>query len=387
MKIAPATRAALACALVAVATALGAALTTVSVADWQVTALVRMAAEQPLAPLARASDADFAFVHYHGRGDGVSYYAIARDPLARGEEHELIQWAAYRYGHPGFSWAALLLSAGDPALVPFAFLLLNLAGMGVAAGAASLIARELGHSPWGGLLVALNPGLIYATTIDTSEPVAAALLALVLLAWLRGRWQLGLPILAALCLVKEWFVLVALGLAVWELLQYRRSGRRQVVTRIAGLGASVIPFALWYLYVVVHFGSWPAAPAGELLQLPLTGWAQTARLAADLGLQTFDRVVVGHAALPLLAVVGLALLLGIVRSLRLRNPIQLVYLAFMPVVLGLNSLNLLYTKDLIRTLAVPLALVPAVLVGCDAWRERRLAIPRRKLEGAGPQEA
>ena len=96
----------LACAAVAMATACLAVLATVSVADWNVTVLVRMAAEEPIAPLARETDPDFAFVHYHGRGDGVSYYAIARDPLARGDEHDLIQWPAYRYGHPGYSWLA-----------------------------------------------------------------------------------------------------------------------------------------------------------------------------------------------------------------------------------------------------------------------------------------
>lgn len=361
------------CGLLATATALGAALTTISVADWNVTALVRMAREQPLAPLARASDPDFAFVHYDGRGDGVSYYAIARDPLARSDEHELIQWAAYRYGHPGFSWLASLVTFGDPALVPYAFLLLNLIGMGVAAGAASLIARELGHSPWGGLLVALNPGLIYATTIDTSEPVAAALLALVLLMWLRGTWKAALPILAALCFMKEWFVLVPLALIGWELMQLRRCGRSRVLTRSAALAGSVLPFAVWYLYVVLHFDRWPAAPAGELVQFPLTGWGQTARRAADLGMQSFDRVVIGHPAVPLLAVVSLAFGIGVVRALRLRNPIHVVFLAFMPVVLGLNWLNLLFTKDLIRTLSIPLALVPAVVVGGDTWRKRWLS--------------
>ena len=60
------------CAVIAVATAAAAVLATVSVAGWNPTVLVRMAEEQELAPLARAADPDFVFVHYHGRGDGVS---------------------------------------------------------------------------------------------------------------------------------------------------------------------------------------------------------------------------------------------------------------------------------------------------------------------------
>lgn len=363
------TRVALACACVAIVTAAIASATVMSVADWNVTVLVRMAAEQQLAPLARETDPGFAFVHFDGRGDGAYYYAIARDPLARGDAHTLFVWPAYRYGHPGLSWAAWLLTAGNAALVPFAFLLLNLAGMGVAAAGASFIARDLGHSPWGGLTIALNPGLVYATTIDTSEPLAAGLLALALLAWLRGRRALGLIPLAALCFMKEWFVLVPLGLAVWELLQLRRVGRRAALGRVAAIAASVVPFGAWYVYVIVRFGGWPAAPAGDLIQLPLTGWAQTARRAADIGTGTFDGVVVGHLALPLLAVFGLAFVLGIARAARFRSPIDPVYLAFMPVVLGLNWFNLLYAKDLIRTTAIPLALLSAVLVA-QRWRGR-----------------
>jgi hypothetical protein len=363
------TRVALACSLIAAATALSAALTTVSVADWNITALVRMAEEQPLARVARESDPSFAFVDYDGRGDGVYYYAIARDPLALGDEHELFELSAYRYGHPGYSWAASVLSAGEARLIPYVFLLLNLGGIAVAAGAASLISRELGHSPWSGLLVALNPGLVYATTIDTNEPVSAALLALVLLGWLRGAWTLALPVLAALCFMKEWFVLVPLALAAWELLGWRQAGRR-VLVRTVATAATVVPFGLWYLYVIVHFDGWPAAPAGDLLQFPLSGWIQTARLGADWGMQSFDRVVVGHTTVPLLVVVGVAFALGIARALRLRSPLDPVYLVFMPVVFGLNSYNLLYTKDLIRTLAIPLALLPAVMVDSRRWRER-----------------
>jgi hypothetical protein len=383
-RVTPTWRIAATCAALAVVAAFGAALVTISIADWNVTVLVRMAREQPLASLAEKSDPDFAFVDFDGRGDGVYYYAVARDPLARGPEHELFVWSAYRYGHPGYSWAAWLLTAGNPVLIPFAFLLLNLVGIGAAAAAASFISHELGHTPWAGLLVALNPGLIYATTIDTSEPVAAALLALVLLAWLQRRWRLGLPALILLSFMKEWFVLVPLALGLWELLSWRQDGLRRALARSAAIWASLAPFGLWYLYVTVHFAGWPAAPAGDLLQLPLTGWVQTARLGARFGTETFDHVLVGHVTVPLLTVMGIAFALGIVRALRLRSPIDLAYLAFMPIVFGLNSANLLYTKDTIRTLAIPLALVPAVLASCAV---RRPPLFLRKAQPATQETA
>lgn len=355
------------CALIAVATAGAAALATISVVDWNVTILVRMAPEQPLATVARESDPGFAFVHFHGRGDGVPYYAIARDPLALGEEHRMFMWAAYRYGHPGFSWMASLLSLGNSVLIPYVFLLLNLVGMATAAAAVSLIGRELGFSPWAGLLVALNPGLVYATTIDTSEPVAAALLAVALLLWIRGRWKQALPVLALLCFMKEWFVLVPLGLAVWEITKVIRQGRAPR-RRLAGLALSMAPFAAWYLYVIVRFGEWPASPTRDLLQVPPTGWIQTARAAAEMGTRTFDQLVTGHSTVALLAVLATAFAFGIARAIRVRTPVDPVFLAFMPVVFAMNKWGLLYVKDLMREVAIPLLLLPLAALA-----------PRRRL--------
>jgi hypothetical protein len=190
------------------------------------------------------------------------------------------------------------------------------------AGAASFVARALGYSPWGGLLVALNPGLVYATTIDTSEPVAAALLVIVLLLWIRGRWRLALPVIAALCFMKEWFVLVPVGLALWELAKIVRTRRKDFWRRVAALAFSIGPFAVWYAYVILRFREWPAAPARDFLQLPPTGWVQTARTAAAMGTETFDKLVSGHATVPLLAVVAAAFAFGTIRALRIRTPVD-----------------------------------------------------------------
>ena len=233
-----------------------------------------MAPEQPLATVARESDLGLRSSTSTGGGT-ASFYAIARDPLALGE-HRMFMWAAYRYGHPGFSWMASLLSLGNPVLIPYVFLLLNLRRHGTAAAAVSLIGRELGFSPWAGLLVALNPGLVYATTIDTasrSPPPSSSCPPAVDTRSLEA----GLA-RAVLCFMKEWFVLVPLGLAVWEITKMIRQDRAPW-RRLAGLALSIAPFAAWYLYVIVRFGEWPASPTRDLLQVPPIGWIQTARAA------------------------------------------------------------------------------------------------------------
>ena len=354
------------CALVAVAVSGVAIVVTISVQRWQLSALVHMSATEPLAPLARATDPNFAFVDPSAHYDGVYFYAIARDPFATGEEHRLIDAAAYRYGHAGYGWLAGALSLGRASFVPFALPLLSLAGMGVAAAAASSIASKLGWTGWAGLFVALHPGLIYAVTVDTSEPVGAAILALALLAWLRGKWKLAIPLLAGLCLVKEWFVLVPAGLGLWETVQWLRGRRsKDLLQRLVWLALSPGAFVLWYLYLRARFGRWPFAdfpdPRG-LLQLPLSGWIETLELGARMANGAGDGAQLGQVSVPLLITMGALIFFAMVRALRFKTPIDAVYLMFLPFVFTFRWWGLLYPKDLLRELAIPLALVPAVAI-------------------------
>jgi hypothetical protein len=323
-----------------------------------------MSSTEPIAAFARASDSHFQFVNPEGHGDGSDYYAIARDPVATGQEHQVIDDAAYRYGHPGFSWVALAASGGQPSLLPLALLLVGLASMGLAAGTASMVASGWGWSPWSGLFVALQPGLIYAVTIDTSEPLGVGVLALVALAWQRGRWKPAIPLLMFLCFVKEWFVVVPLALAGWEAARWRRSGGgKDTWRRLVGLAVAPIPLAIWFVYLRARLGEWPTQAAPAAFDIPPLGWLRTMRGEANLGTANFDLINVGHVGLPILVVAAAVLLIGTLRALPLRTSVDAIFLGFMPIVVSLNSLTLLYPKDLLRTLAVPMTLLPAVVAG------------------------
>jgi hypothetical protein len=369
-------RVALLCAAAAAAVSAAAALAVLSVEHWQPSVLIRMGAGEPLAPVARKTDPDFAFVDAAGHGDGVYYYAIARDPFATAKEHQLIDGAAYRYGHPGFSWLAFAASAGRNELLPLIFLLLGVAGMAIAACTAALIAADLGWSPWIGLFVALQPGLIYSVTIDTSEPVGVALLLLALLAWHRGRWKAALPALTFLCFVKEWFVVVPAGLVIWELVRGRKRHRGKLGgARVVALLISPLPLLVWHAYLRHVFGEWPAQSAPDVFDVPPIGWLRSMRGDAAMGTGSFDQVNVGHIGLPLLVVTAALLLIGSARARRLRTPFDAAFLAFIPIVVALNSLTLLYPKDVIRTLAVPMALLPAAVMGLRGPRPHAPLLP------------
>ena len=355
-------RIALLCAAVAVIVSGGAALASISIRDGRLSALVRMSAQEPMAALAREADPSFSLVDVQAHYDGVYFYTIARDPLARGRGHELIDKAAYRYGHAGYGWLAWLASAGRPRAVPAALFGLSLAGLVVGAFALSLLARDLGLSPWLGLVVALNPGMVFATTADTSEPVAMAALALALLAWTRERYGWAAVALTAGCFIKEPLLLVPVGLGLWMIVEVLRGRAPLRWTRVAALAIGPLLYGGWFLYLRNVFGVWPSRqPSDEFLTAPFTGWIDSLRRAAGLATGPFESMQIGNTSVALLIVIGAVLLAGMILAIRVRNAIAPVFFLLALLVFCLNWLGVLYPKDLIREVALALALVPFLL--------------------------
>ncbi|HEY5057739.1 MAG TPA: hypothetical protein VII51_01865 [Gaiellaceae bacterium] len=340
----------LACALAALTAGGAGVVESLRTQHWDTTALVRINDLLPVASLAKHDDPAFRIRQDTGFYDGAYFYAIARDPLATGEAHRLLPEAPYYWGHPAYGWLAWLASGGGrPDAVPDALLFVGLVAIFVAGGAASLLAKAAGWSPWGGLAVALNPGLVFAVNADTSESVGAAVLLLGLLAYIRGRrgWAIGL--FAALCLVKEPLVLVPLAIGAWEL--WRR--------RSPLIAAAVVPAVVWWVYVRIHLGAFPFGQGSERLAAPLTGWtAAFAAAASQSWAASEDTTQLGQAAVPLIIVVALAIVIGAVYALRLRSVVQPAFLALAALYACITESGVLYPKDLMRELALVLTLLP-----------------------------
>ncbi len=360
--------------------------------DSGVSILVRIATDDPLAELARHDDPDFDLVARTTHYDGSYFYAIARDPLARGTAHHLIDEAAYRYGHPFYGQLAWALSLGEGFRVPWALLLLSLAGLGIAAYCASRLAVALGWSPWAGLVVALSPGLIYATTVDTSEAVGAAGLGLALLAWQRRRFGLAALAFGGLALTKESFVLVPLGVLAFEVARVWRRERRvlprnwadrrnRIAAGVAALGVAPFVLAAWLIYVREQLGAWPPDQHNDLSLVPFAGIRDALREAGTLSLAPYHEAQLGSASVPLIAVLVVAMLAGTVAALRLRTVFDGAFLATGPLVFLLGPDNLLYPKDLLRGTVVPVLLLPAVLYGARGVQGASL---RRRARVAQP---
>ena len=349
------------CAIAAVLVALVPAGIAIQRAGWRPSVLVRMEADEPVAAVARAADPEFHFVgeaHY----DGVYFYAVATDPFALGQAHELIDRAAYRYGHAGYGWLGWLVSLGRAKAAPMALFTVGLAGLAVAAAALSRLSSALGWTPWGGLAVAFNPGLLYSLTALTSETVAAAFVALALLAWVRGRYGWGGAAAAAACLVKEPFVLVPAGLALWEIVRWlAHRDLKTAARRIALLSIGPALFACWYVYIRLQFGEWSFEATEGFFAVPPFGWIEAIQQASDMARGADLPSQLGAPSGPLLAAIGAALVLGIVQAVRTRNPVGFVFVLLALLALALRPLGVLFPKDALRELSIPLMLLPLVL--------------------------
>jgi hypothetical protein len=378
-------RIAAACAAAAVAVSAAAALITIGFADWESSILVRMSDTERMAEVARFHDPDFAFVPAEGHYDGVYFYAIALDPFARNADvYTRIDLYEYRYGHPGYGWLSRLFVLGGVRSLPWSMLMVGLAGMGLGGWAISRIADHLGRSAWWGLLVAVNPGLVFAVTVLNSEPVGVGIAAAGLLLWLRGRLVLAAVVFAGACLVKELFVLVPAGLFLWEIVQVvRRRAIPGVVYRLALLAVTVVPLAWWYLYLRFHFGVFPAAAEPGNIGVPFVGWFNTFRTAV--GLSRSGASQIGTFTITLVTITACALLAGVVRAVRLRSPLDLTFLLFCVLVATLNWNILLYPKDVIRELALAPLLLPAVIAGVD-WVPRHAESDRVEERSPDPAE-
>ena len=336
--------------------------------DFQPSVLVHMADTEPMAAVARATDPGFVFVPSVAHYDGVYFYTIARDPLARGTEHPLIDRGGYRYEHPGFGWLGWLLSAGQPKLLPFALLIAALLGAGIAGAAAALLAADLGLSYWWGLAVAFSPGVVYSVTVVTSETAGLAALLVAVYAWRRDRRLIAAIALIAACLIKEQFLAVPIGIGIYELVGAlrtrawrRRFSVRSFLRLFVPLAAGPLIFAVWYVYIWWQFIVPPIEGSRDFTGFPFVGWVDTVKLAAAYSTSgDFFASQLGSITIPLLVIAGMALLAGSIASLRLNSEVQPTFVLLALLAFSLNYWNLLYPKDLIRALTTQLVLLPFV---------------------------
>lgn len=117
---------------------------------------------------------DFAFAPSAGY-DGQFNYFIALDPA---HAAAYLDRPSYRFTRILYPLLARAGALGQPALIPYALLLVNLLAVAGGVLVVGLWLRRKGRSPWWALLYGFSAGLFIAYQFDLAEPLAYGLAAL-----------------------------------------------------------------------------------------------------------------------------------------------------------------------------------------------------------------
>jgi hypothetical protein len=209
-----------------------------------------------------------------GGYDGQFYYRFAIDPFSRRKvDHGIsLDAPAYRQQRILYPVLAWLASAGDPARVPAALIVVNYIGLLLIAWLGALSAIRVGrHALWG-LAFSLYPGFIFTLSRDLTEIVAAVFL-LAGLHCLHKSWHWAAAVcLTCAVLTRETTLLVAAALAITSVVDRRRAeGQRAYVWLYL---MPVLIYAAWRIYLrSVWAGFRDVAIFGEALGPPFLGLA------------------------------------------------------------------------------------------------------------------
>jgi hypothetical protein len=201
--------------------------------------------------------------------DGQFNYYIARDPL---NAAPCIDVPAYRYQRILLPVAGRYLALTIPELMPLAFVVLNLGALVGSTALVENLLKQNNAAPIYALAYGLFGGLVIATRLSTSEPLAYGLCVLAI--WFEQRtsaerenlstgrsaaspllWGASLSLTLA-ALAKETTLLFAAGFALYYLLKRRWSDFLRLSVIVG------IPFAVWQFMLYTWFGTFGGGSGG-----------------------------------------------------------------------------------------------------------------------------
>jgi hypothetical protein len=239
--------------------------------------------------------------------DGQFFYRLGVSPWSRDQRVAGVQYdlPALRNARWGYGALAFVTSGGDPGLVPWSLLGLNITAVAAVGAIGGGLARSSGrHAVWG-ILFALWPGFAYSLSLDTSELVASAFALAAILALRRRRWVWAAAALAAAVITRDTVAALAGGLVLGAAVTWLSERGAGALTSpaaptvpdppVAGAQGSDAPddrsasrwrqvgvvgvvgsltFGGWQLLQRARFGVLPLTSSGDNnLSAPLTGFA------------------------------------------------------------------------------------------------------------------
>lgn len=202
--------------------------------------------------------------------DGQFAWQIAKNPAGAAP---YIDVPAYRYQRILYPLLARLVAFGQPALIPWTMLLINLAAIGVGTWATEKLLRHLGVNRWYALVYGLYGGQLLALRTDLTEPLAQALAMLAMLAWAKDKRRLAVLAFALAALTKETMLVFGAAYGLYAL--WQKEWRW-----VFGLGLAAVPFAAYQLFLYLWLGSFGVGSGGQgatpFIPVPLAGWLSIA---------------------------------------------------------------------------------------------------------------
>jgi hypothetical protein len=256
--------------------------------------------------------------------DGQFAYQIALDPF---EASSYIDVPAYRYQRILYPLLARCLALGQPALIPWTLILINLVAIGLGTRITELLLQDFRVNRWHALAYGLYGGQLLALRTDLNEPLAQALVMVAIFAWARERRVWAMVAFGLAALAKETTLIFLAAYILYCL--HQRQWRWAI-----GLGLAAIPFAVYQGLLFSWLGSFGVGSGGAgatpFSLIPLGGWLTIAR-ADFLAFLAISLIVVPMSIFPSLAGIWLG-----VRRLGLGEIHPLIYC------LLLNSLVILF---------------------------------------------
>ena len=209
--------------------------------------------------------------------DGQFYYRLALAPFSTAD-----RVGGVAFDHPAWRMQRILvpllvrlLSLGNAAAVPWAFIGLNLAAVLAIASMAALLARHY-SLPWiAPVAIAFWPGWQIALERDTTEIIATALLLAAVTAYMRQRVALYTVLLALATLARETAILAGTGILLVEGWRLLRGPSARQWGRAGCAFLALLPFLIWRQIIATRWqGAAQAHGIAHNTGWPLLGWLQ-----------------------------------------------------------------------------------------------------------------
>ncbi len=266
-------------------------------------------------------------IHQNSVGyDGQFYYYIAHDPFIRGGSYDHIDFPAYRYQRIIYPLAAWLLSFGQPTLIPWMMVAVNLIGILLGTWFLILILKHFGRSSWYSLFYAGLWGFLLCLLRSLPEPLAVTFMVMSIFFYLKGKTRQQTLSLTLAVLTQETTLLVSLAFLFYFF------GRKEFRKSLHMLFPPLAYF-FWQLYLYAHFQTFSFLGGTQNFSPPFLGITEKF-LSLSQGVLSYETI----AELIFLFLISVLIIIALYEIFKYYSPLTLSFLGYALMTACLNHL-------------------------------------------------